>query len=230
MSLETVQMTPAVFGFLSDAKEALTEFVNNCLLIAGGFLVGYLLGGVVGWALGRYVFRQKDPETLRRLGRPVGGVLLALIVAIIVFTGKGKPIGDGGDGKGTTSTDPNAGKNQLTTHPDTKIEPDLKKPKDVKPPDVVLRVTVYAGAAVTDDRAYQFEDDPTKITLEQLKKVILERKANEKGKVTIAILYPEDKNIAPGNPTEEQLHPSVAKVVRWARSEAKLPVELPPDK
>src|SRR5947199_150686 len=155
-------MTPVVFGFLSDAREALVEFANNCLLIAGGFLVGYLLGGVVGWALGKYVFRQKEPEALRRIGRPVGGVLLALIVAVIVFTGKGKSQGDGGEGKGTQNPDPDAGKAQPKVDPNQKIDPkEIKPPKvDLTPADVRIQVTILGGTDVVDERFYVIGDDP----------------------------------------------------------------------
>ena len=44
-------------------------------------------------------FSEKPPQVVKELGQRVGGVLLALIVALIVFTGMGKPHGEGGDGK-----------------------------------------------------------------------------------------------------------------------------------
>ena len=78
-------MMMPIFAFLSDAKEAFSELVTGLLMIAGGFLVGYILGGVVAWAVGRYILKQKDTQVLKRLGRPVGGVILALIVALIVW-------------------------------------------------------------------------------------------------------------------------------------------------
>ena len=43
---------PPLFAFLDDAKQiSAIQFVHNCLLVAGAFLVGYVLGGVIGWAI-----------------------------------------------------------------------------------------------------------------------------------------------------------------------------------
>ena len=216
-------MTP-VFALLDDAKDALTELVTGLLMVAGGFLVGYILGGIVAWGVGRYVFKQKDNEILKRIGRPAGGVLLAIIVAIIVFTGKGKPHGEGGDGKGspdTASQNPNA-----KTDPKPQ-DPALKKPPDVVPSDLVLQVTVYAGAGAQGDRCYQLGDARSLVNFPDLTKEILARKAEVKGKVSIAILYPDNPDHVPGNPPG-QLHQNVARVVQWATGEAKMGVMLPP--
>src|SRR5262245_53888235 len=117
-----------VFGFLENAEEAFRELITNLLLVAGGFLVGYLLGGVLAWAVARYALRQKNgTEQFKAIGKPVGGIVLALIVALIVFTGRGKGPGDGGDGKGNAN-DPNAGKANPKADP-SKIDPKIDVPK-----------------------------------------------------------------------------------------------------
>jgi hypothetical protein len=217
-------MTAAVFGFLSDAKEALAEFANNLLLVAGGFLVGYLLGGLIGWALGKWVFRQKEPETLRRLGRPVGGVLLALIVALIVFTGKGKPHGEGGDSKGTPSTETDGKNAPSKTDPDVKLDPKVTPPKiDTRPADVTIRVTILGGTDVVNERFYLIDDDRSPKTFEDLKTAITAIKAKEKGKVTVAILFPT-KNRLP------RVHIAVTQVENWVNEEAGLDVVFPTSK
>jgi hypothetical protein len=217
-------MTP-VFAFLDDAKDALTELVTGLLMVAGGFLVGYILGGIVAWGVGRYVFKQKDNDILKRLGRPIGGVVLALIVAIIVFTGKGKPHGEGGDGKGTP--DDTAGKNAPAKADPKPPDPHLKKPPEVTPSDLILQVTVYAGAGAQGDRCYQLGDAKSLVNFADLTKEILARKAEVKGKVSVAILYPDNPDHVPGNPPG-QLHQNVARVVQWATSDAKMGVMLPP--
>ncbi len=208
-------MTATLFGFMSDAKEAISEFINGCLLIAGGFLVGYLLGGVIGWALGKYALRQQEPDTLKRIGRPVGGILLALIVAIIVFTGKGKPHGEGGDGKGTPSTDPNAGKDHKTD-PNTKIDPNITPPKvDVKPADVTIRVTILGGTDVQNDRFYLIDDDRSPKTFTELKEAVAARRGKEKGKVALKLVLPP-----PPNPNRlPKNHPAITQVQDWAYDE-----------
>ena len=92
-----------LFAFLDDAKQSIMQFVHNCLLVAGAFLVGYILGGLIGWALGKWALKQESPQTLKQMGRPVGGLILAFIVALLVFSGMGKRWGPGGDGAGTPS-------------------------------------------------------------------------------------------------------------------------------
>ena len=208
-------MSP-LFAFLTDAKEAFTELVTGLLMVAGGFLVGYFLGAIVAWAVGRYVFKQKDTEIFKRVGRPVGGVILALIVALIVFTGRGKPHGDGGDGKGTPDPDPNAGKNPPTKKPDPKDPelPPIKLP-DPKHPDATVLVTVYGGGKVRDRQFYRFENETQLRTLESLQEVITARRGAEKGKLTVQIRIPEDRNDRPA-PSDAR---TITQVTEWANSQ-----------
>jgi hypothetical protein len=220
-------MSGAVFGLLSEFREEFTELIKNLLLVAGGFLVGYLLGGIAGWSLGRWVFRQKTPETLQRLGRPVCGTILALIVALIVFTGKGKPSGDGGDGKGTPSTDTNPGKNATPkVETNTPIDPKITTPKvDLNPAELNIRVTVLAGMAVpAEGKFYVIDDDSREQakTLSELKRTINERKVKVSGKVTLVVLFPTDPNFAP--PRDDK---KVTDLTIWADEEAKIGVFFP---
>jgi hypothetical protein len=220
-------MTTSVFGFLTDLRAEFVELVNNLLLVAGGFLVGYLLGGVVGWGIGKWAFRQKSPETYQRLGRPVGGVILALIVTLIVFTGKGKHQGDGGDGKGSPSTDTTPGKSKPpNVELSPKIDPSITTPKtDRTPPDSIIQVTILAGTAVPAEGKFYLVDDDRRDqarSLSELKAAINERKAKANGKVMLAIRFPSDPNFAP--PLIDQ---KVTDVTRWATEEAKLEVILP---
>ena len=220
-----------LFAFLEDAKAAINELVTGLLMVAGGFLVGYILGGVAAWGVGRWVFKQQENTNLTRLGRPVGGVLLALIVALIVFTGRGKPHGEGGDGRGTPDTDTTPGKNSAEKVDSTQKQPDqnLSKPPAVVPADVILQVTVYAGAGAQGDRCYQLGASQTLVNLAELSKELLAKKSEAKGKAIIAIHYPENPNFVPGNPPG-QLHPNVARLVQWATSEGKTEVVLPVSK
>ncbi len=215
-------MTPPLFAFLSDAREAIAELVNNCLLVAGGFLVGYLLGGVIGWALGKYVFRQESPDLLHKACRLIGGVVLALIVALIVFTGRGKPHGDGGDGKGSPNDEGKNGKaTPANTDPNQKVDPNtLPTPPKITPGDVTIRVTILGGEDVLQDRYYLLDDDRSPKTFAELKTAIVERKGKEKGKVMVAILFPA-KNALPHE------SPAVTQVSKWVNEVAELDVIFP---
>jgi amino acid transporter len=215
-------MTAALLAILSEAREALKEFVNNLLLVAGGFLIGYLLGGVVGWALGKYVFRQKEPDLLHRASRIIGGATLALIVALIVFTGRGRPFGEGGDGRGSPANDA-VPANTTPSNPDPspKVEPSkITPPPKITPGDVTIRVTVLGGEDVLNDRYYLIDDDHSPKTFAELKAAVLDRKSKEPGKVMVAILFPA-RNALP----RESL--AVTQVSKWVNEEAKLDVIFP---
>ncbi|VTT99472.1 unnamed protein product [Gemmataceae bacterium] len=213
-------MHAPLFGLLEGAENALTELVHSLLLIAGGLLVGYVAGGVLAWAVGRYAFKQKDTYNFKAVGKPVGGAIVAVIVAALVLTGKGKPIGDGGDGKGTANTDPNSKSGPPVTPPDGKADPKAPPKIDIKPADVTLRVTVLGGEDVVNERFYQLDDDRTPKTFGDLKAAITERRKGEKGKVVVAILFPA-RNALPRE------HPAVTQVAKWAAEDAGLDVVFP---
>lgn len=215
-------LLPSTPALMSDLGQAVAELVHNCLLVAGGYLVGHLAGGLIGWALGKYVFRQDKPELLHQASRTLGGVTLALLVALYVFTGRGKPQGEGGDGRGTPT--PEGGSSAAPSapaEPAPNLKPDLPPPPTVTPGEVTLRVTVLGGEDVRQDRYYVLDDDRANPkTFAELKQAILERKSRERGRVMLAILFPP-RNALPRE------HPAVTQLGRWANEEAKLDVIFP---
>jgi hypothetical protein len=214
-------MHSPLFAFLEDAQKSIQQFLHNCLLVAGAFLVGYILGGLIGWAIGKWALKQKSPDTLKQIGRPVGGIILALIVALLVFTGMGKRFGEGGEGSGTPN---DSGKKDAATNTDHSANPKVIPPKvDQTPPEATVRVTVLAGAAVRSERKYYLLDDnSTPVTLEELKDAISARKAKTKGRVVLQVLFSSDPNLAP--PRND---PKVTDLTRWATEEAGLDVTFP---
>jgi hypothetical protein len=218
-------MTAPLFGLLTEFQSELKELAHNLLLVAGGYLVGYLLGGPVGWAVGKWVFRLKAPDGFRKVGRPVGGIVLAIVVALIVFTGKGKPSGDGGDGKGSPNSETTPGKNSApTVEPNPKIDHHITTPKiDLTPPELTIRVTILAGSAVrTDGKFYLLNDEEQAKSISELKNSIEEQKSKVKGRIVLVILFPTNPDIAP--PRNDR---KVTDLTRWATDEAGLGVNFP---
>lgn len=213
-------MHAPLFGLLEGAENALTELVHSLLLVAGGFLVGYVAGGLLAWAAGKYVLKLKDSSNLKAVAKPVFGALVAVIIAAIVLTGRGKPVGEGGDGKGTAATDLSSKAGPPVTPPDSKADPKAPAKVDIKPADVTLRVTVLGGEDVVNGRFYQLDDDRTPRTFDDLKAAITERRKSEKGKVVVAVLFPA-RNALPRE------HPAVTQVAKWAAEDAGLDVVFP---
>jgi hypothetical protein len=210
---------PPLFAFLENAQSAVVDFVRNCLLVAGAFLIGYVLGGVIGWGVSKYALKRQSTEIYSRFGRLVGGVLLAFIVALLVFTGLGKRWGPGGEGAGTPSDS-----GAKDARRDSASDPRVSPPKvDHDPVEATVRVTVLAGAAVrSEGKYYLIDDDATARTLAELKETISARKAKTKGRTMLQILFSPDPNLRP--PRND---PRVTDVTRWATEEAGLDVTFP---
>ena len=69
-------MTGTELFALSFGAERVAAFAVKCLAVGGGFLVGYVLGGFVAYALDRWVFARKTPELAKKGIRVVAGVIL----------------------------------------------------------------------------------------------------------------------------------------------------------
>lgn len=227
-------MTPALFAILGldNAEDRLAQLVKNCLMVAGGFLVGYFLGGCVAWGVNRYALRRKRPdqrlpEPVVRTFRLIGGVVVALIVALIVFTGGlgGGPGKGSGDGSGNPDPNTPSDKSGQPKIDDPKIDPKITvpKPPDPKPVDVTLPILILGGDDVRDGRFYVIGSDRTPKTFDEFKDVVLARKAKETGKLGLEVMFPA-KNVLPLD------HPAVTRVIKWAKEEARLKVAFAEDR
>jgi hypothetical protein len=209
--------------------EKVAALAIKCLAVGGGFLAGYALGGAAAWALDKWVFAKKSPDALKKAFRLVTGVGLAIVVALVVFgegSGGGLFGGGGGDatgkGKGSDTTDPTKTEKSTTSTPP---DPNVPKPKidpvktpEVKPTDVVIRVTFLGGSDVTGDRYYQLDDEPK--TFDELKAAIAKRKESTTQKVYLAVQFPTKNRIA-----EDSLN--VTQVTDWARNSMGIEVLWP---
>lgn len=204
-------------GLASGAADKIATFVVKCLAVAGGFLVGYFLGGVVAWALDRWVFAHKSPEPLKKAISMVAGVALAILVALIVFGEGGSGLfggGGSGDGKGTPTQDDTKGKPPAQPEPKKdetppkKDEPPKPSPKPM-PGDV--RVTILVGDDVKEGRFYLIDGDATPKTLDEFKEAILARRKESKPELKQVIFRFKKEKLS-------QDHPAVRSVVAWLSS------------
>jgi hypothetical protein len=195
-------------GLASAAGEKVATFVVKCLAVGGGFLVGYFLGGVIAWALDRWVFAQKAPDQLKKAVSLVAAIALALLVALIVFGEGGNGLfgrGGTGDGKGTPTPDDNKGKVAPVPPEQKKDETPPKKDETPKAPVTPMpgdvRITILSSGEARDARYYLIEGDPAPKNLEELQQVILTRKKDAKPELKQVIFrfkkdeYPVDAPI-----------------------------------
>jgi hypothetical protein len=201
-------------GIASGLGEKVATTIVKCLAVAGGFLVGYFVGGFLAWALDRWVFAQKAPAPAKKAVSYASAVALAIIVALLVFgEGGGGLFGRGGgtgDGKGTPNPDDNKGK-AVSTPPEPKKNELPKKdepPKPVTPMAGDVRVTILSGDDVRDGRFYLIDGDPVPKTFAEFKDAITARRAAPGPELKQVIFRFKKDRLS-------QDHPAVRNVVAW---------------
>ena len=73
----------------------IAAFATGCLTVVGGFLAGYVVGMLAGKAFDKLVVRRESPHGMHKVIRYTCALIVAIIVALIVFRS-----GDGGNGNG----------------------------------------------------------------------------------------------------------------------------------
>jgi hypothetical protein len=225
--------------FMTGLEEKVAAFAIKCLAVGGGFLVGYGLGGAVGWVFNKWVFAEKAPDVLKQTLKVVAGIALALLVALIVFgDGSGGGLfggGADGSGKGQPDADNTAkDKGDKPAPPVTPTPPkDLPKvevPKtnaDIRPDDPRVRVTFLGGDAVQGDRFYLLDDEPVEKakSFKELQDAITQRKQGETRQMYLVVQFPTDRRIAAAETSV-----TVTQVTDWARDVMGIKVVLPEKK
>lgn len=158
----------------ANAFENVGRTLLNFLAIGGGFL----LGSIVGWGFSRLVtkllLKRKPIRYLDLFCRAVGGILGAILVALLVFGDGGWGFGGSGGGRpgGPGGSDKQQPGNPVSSVEESKAEKKIEPPKiKPKPPetDDSVRVVVLGGDA-KPDRFYLFEDETAPSTLEEVTK------------------------------------------------------------
>jgi hypothetical protein len=210
--------------FVAGVSDRLADLALNCLAVAGGYLAGHVLGGLVAWGLDRWVFARKSPDFVKKLAQVVCGIALAILVALIVF-GKGGGTGGGsGEGTGKGAGDPDGTPGKV----DVKQADDKRPPVKVQPPKAAdveastpqVRVTFLAGDAVRsapraeDSKLYYIGDEPVLRTFAEVKAAVEAKKREAGGRqVLLVVLYPADPTRA-----APERSPNVTQVTEWAEA------------
>lgn len=198
-------------------SEQIAAFAVKCLAVAGGFLAGYVIGGIGAWALDKWAFAKKSPDVLKKTISFLCAVALALLIAFIVFgdgSGSGWLGGGGGpDGPGNNSNNPDSGQKSDPNAPkpvDPKLQPKIDTQKPPEPtPDI--RITFLGGDAVQGERFYLIDDDAIPKSFLELKTIVQKRKEVATGTLTLIVMYPTDP--------KQRIDPSsinVTQVTSWA--------------
>jgi len=191
--------------FAIPGADQLGAFGVKCLAVAGGFVVGYLIGGLAVWA-----FAKKSPEGLKKAVRVLAGVALALLIAFIVF-GDGKGGGWlGGNGPAGPGNNPPDANTTQATNPEPK--PPRIVPKDTTEYET-FTVAFLGGDDVQGNRFYKL-DGSEPMTFEQLKAAVLKRKESAKKPLKLERQFSSD----PARRISKD-SANVREVERWAEAQ-----------
>lgn len=205
-------MLVAFFNAVNFAK-----LIEGALATAGGFLVGYVLVWIFGWWADKYLFKRPSPMFAHRVCRMLGGLILAILVAMMVFGGGGGD-GDGtGEGSGNGKASPTNGSLDATT-PNTTPQPLPTKPL---PPTVErVRITMLGGSDVKDQKFYLVDDDAMPRAFAEVKAAVQKKKESTAKPLGLEIRF------TPQN-TLPQDHRAVTQLARWAKDTAGMDVTFP---
>lgn len=146
-------MQPLVAEF--DMAARAMEFIKFALAVVGAFIVGHILTLIICRIIAKYTTKKKFPEPIERAFRVIGGIILAVIVAFLLFKGwgwGGTGTGEGEQAGGQTPGPENLGKEK---QPPSKVDP---KPKeDAASLASGLKVTILRGRDFP--KSYLFEGE-----------------------------------------------------------------------
>ena len=160
--------------------EQISKFATNCLIVAGGFVAGYLFGALAAVGFDKLVIHRKSPHELHRAVRILCGLLAAVLVALLVFGGGLGVGGGGGSGPGQTPSSGSAATTPTGTQP-TQAEPAAQVAVEA------VRVRVLAGTEVErgSDKFYRLGEASEAADRGAVLAAVAERKKAAKGAVVL---------------------------------------------
>jgi hypothetical protein len=201
------------------------QFVVNLLAVGGGFLAGFWVSTLLAWGVDRLTHRA-SPRSLHKLVRFLGGVIGAVLVALIVFGhGRGWNL-FGGAAPGTGSTDGQNPTGEVQTVP-------MPAPPDrvvtsaittVGEAPARICIKLLGGADVKDKKFYCWNDEPQPLNLEEVKTRVRAQidTATSRPGIGVDVVFAKQNRLPPE-------HPAVLQLTQWLRNVAGLAVNFPPD-
>ncbi len=189
---------------LANVFENVGRIVLNILAIAGGFLIGNVLALILCRVLAKFVLKARLPIWVEGIARVLGGVIVAILVALLVFGDGGWGFGGSGGGRpggpGGTSIQQ---KGETTTDPKDKPPIDQKPKVDPLPSDETIKVTIMRGSAFP--KTFRFEGYTEAVDLETAKNMLRERIQSGKGKLKSVTFLLYANSTAPDGTVVEEL-------------------------
>jgi hypothetical protein len=186
----------ALFADVDVAAKA-GRYVIYALAVAGGFLIGNLLTLLICRVLAKMMFKRKLPEQLERALRVLGGILLAALVAWLLFQfGSGWGLGGTGTGEGEGSGGPTSQSDQGKGKEQSKVDPKSKEPEPFLA--TGMKVTVMQASAFP--KTFLFEGETAGVELPAAKEKLRKRFEESKGNLKFVDLIVYRNSTAVTNP------------------------------
>src|SRR5581483_10015840 len=110
----------------------------------------------------------KSPQGVHRVARILGGLVVAILVALMLFGRGGPGTGEGAGGGPTNEKGEGHGTGTQQTRPTNTDTTPPPPQTDSTPPEQRVRVTLLGGEDVKDEKFYQIGDDRTPRTLKEV--------------------------------------------------------------
>ncbi|HKA07982.1 MAG TPA: hypothetical protein VKD71_12040 [Gemmataceae bacterium] len=162
----------------TDVAAKAGRYVIYVLAVFGGFLVGNVLTLILCRLLAKAMFRRRMPEQLERALRVIGGIVVAALVAFLLFRmGPGWGLGGSGTGEGEGSGGPSnqSQQKQSETGPDSRAK---EKPAFLA---TGLEITILRGRDYP--KSYLFEAERAGVELATAKEKLRKRLAESEGRL-----------------------------------------------
>ncbi len=175
-------------------QEMIYAFGTKLLMVAGGYAGGYLFTMLAGAGFDKMLVKRETPAGIHRLARKIGGILGAVLIAILVFRGA-LGFGNGGGAEG-----PGQGNavNTLPTGQPTYLTPPAIPTQPKKKPTTLLvepvKVLILAGDHVEKgtQNYYRIDDSPVAVDRTAvLAAVEAKQKASQKPVIVIYSFGPD---------------------------------------